>query len=367
MRLRMAVALALAAGLLAACGAGSTSSTGRSGPVTAIGTAPATAPAGPRSAPPATPAPTTPAAGPITLAFAGDTNETGGAGSAVKAGLPDIRSALGAADFTVVNLETAITDRGTAASKEFTFRGPTSTLTSLKDIGIDLVSGANNHGLDYGPVGLQDTLAASKATGLPLVGLGQDEDQAYAPYLATVKGQRVAVIGATQVLDAALVGPWTAGPGKPGMASAKRVDRLVAAVQAARAQADTVVVFLHWGQELNPCPLPTQQSLAQALVDAGADVVVGSHAHVLLGGGYLGKAYVDYGLGNFAFDAHSAEGARTGVLTLTVQGRSVLGAVWTPAVIKGGSPTQLSGAAATAALADKDRRRGCTGLSAAPS
>ena len=231
----------------------------------------------------------------------------GASGDAIRAGLPTVREALSRADITIVNLETAVTDRGTAADKQFAFRAPASTLPALKDAGVDLVSLANNHGLDFGREGLTDTLAAAEAAGLPLVGLGQDEDAAYAPHVFEVKGQRIAVLGATQVLDGQFVDAWTAQGDSPGMASAKRVDRLVEEVRRARADADTVVVHLHWGEERNPCPLPRQEELAQQLVDAGADVVVGGHAHVLLGGGMLGDAYVDYGLGNFVFSGSRRE------------------------------------------------------------
>ena len=97
-----------------------------------------------------------------------------------------------------------------------------------------------------------------------------------------IKGQRIAVIGATQVLDDNLITAWTATDTQAGLASAKEVPRLVAAVQAARATNDTVVVFLHWGVEKQTCPSASQQELARTLVDAGADIVVGGHAHRLL-------------------------------------------------------------------------------------
>ena len=103
------------------------------------------------------------------------------------------------------------------------------------------------------------------------------------------------------MIDSDLQTAWTATATQPGLASAYDVNDLVAAVEAARKTADTVVVYLHWGTELDACPNPLQEPLAQVLVQAGADIVVGTHAHVLLGGGYLGSAYVDYGLGNFAF------------------------------------------------------------------
>lgn len=316
--------------------------------------------------PPDTPPPPSPAAGPpITLAFGGDVHAEREAGVAVRAGLPSVREVLSRADVAMVNVETAITERGSPATKTFTFRAPASTLTTLKQAGVDVVSVANNHGLDYGPDGLTDTLAASQATGLPLVGMGMDEDQAYAPWVTTVRGQRIAVLAATQVLDGNLAEAWTAGVGKPGMASAKREARLLDEVRRAAERAETVVVYLHWGRERDPCPLPVQTDLARKLVDAGADVIVGTHAHVLLGSGYLDGAYVDYGLGNFAFSARSEESRRTGVLTVTVQDGSVQAARWTPAVVRNGAPQLLEGDEAERAVQDKRDRRGCTGLSLA--
>ena len=173
---------------------------------------------------------------------------------------------------------------------------------------------ANNHGLDYGPDGLEETLAAARQQDDHfVVGIGADDVEAFTPFRAEVKGQRVAVIGATQVLDSSLIGAWTATADHGGLASAKRVDRLVQEVEEARATSDTVIVFLHWGIEKMTCPSLDQQQLAQTLVDAGADIVVGGHAHRIQGGGRLGDAFVHYGLGNFLFKENSAEGARTGV------------------------------------------------------
>jgi poly-gamma-glutamate capsule biosynthesis protein CapA/YwtB (metallophosphatase superfamily) len=127
-----------------------------------------------------------------------------------------------------------------------------------------------------------------------------------------------------------------------------------------------VVVDLHWGRELEGCPIDRQRALAPKLVAAGADVVVGSHAHVLLGGGYLRGAYVHYGLGNFVFYARGGVTAQSGVLLLTLRGRAVTKAAWVPAVISGGIPLPLEGAAAERAVAAWQALRGCTGLAARP-
>jgi poly-gamma-glutamate synthesis protein (capsule biosynthesis protein) len=245
------------------------------------------------------------------------------------------------ADLAMVNLETAITTGGTPApGKQFTFRAPPTALTALKAAGVDVVSMANNHGMDYMQTGLADSLAAGKKARFPVVGIGADEAQAYKPYRKTVNGNRVAIIGATQVMDSEFIQAWTATP-------------------------DTVIVHLHWGTELQKCPNQAQLSLAPKLVRAGADVVVGGHAHILLGGGYLDNAYIHYGLGNFVFyNSNPATTGRTGVLTLTINGRKVLKDTWTPATIQGGLPVPMTGAARTQAVADWKALRSCAGLSA---
>jgi hypothetical protein len=133
-----------------------------------------------------------------------------------------------------------------------------------------------------------------------------------------------------------------------------------------RRTADTVIVFVHWGTETQACPNPQQGPLAQQLVKAGADVVVGSGAHVLLGAGYLGGAYVDYGLGNLAFYDNTAPETSSGTLVLTAKGRHITGAVWRPATILSGVPQPLTGAPAAAAVTAWNAARSCTGLSPTP-
>jgi poly-gamma-glutamate synthesis protein (capsule biosynthesis protein) len=298
----------------------------------------------------------------VTIAFGGDVHFEGASRAALSGGLRAITPLLSAADVTMVNLETAITERGTRAPKEFNFRAPPAAFAALHAAGVDVVTEANNHGEDYGPVGLLDSLAAAKAAHFPVVGIGLDAAAAYAPWRVTVKGQRLAFFGATHVLDDNLRAAWTAGRAKPGLASAYEEARLLGAVRAARRTSDTVVVYLHWGQERHACPIARQYDIAAKLARAGADIVVGSHAHVLLGTGMLGRTFVSYGLGNFVFYARGGLGAQTGVLTVTVTGRRVGPYRWAPAVISGGLPRPLSGGAASAAREQWAALRRCTNL-----
>ncbi|ETK34462.1 CapA family protein [Microbispora sp. ATCC PTA-5024] len=312
-----------------------------------------------------------PARKPYTISFAGDVHFEGvlrtRLDSDPRTALGPIASVLRRSDLTALNLETAVTTGGTPApGKQFTFRAPPAAFTALKAAGVDVVTMANNHGMDYMEGGLRDTLAAIKKSRFPVVGIGKDAAEAYRPFRATVNGNRVAVIGATQVLDSQFIQSWTATDDKGGLASAKNEPRLVQAVRQARTTSDTVIVFLHWGTELVKCPTPAQRSLAATLVKAGADVVVGSHAHILLGAGYSGRAYVAYGLGNFAFYNWGPDTGTTGVLTLTINGRRVLKDQWTPARISGGVPIPVTGGAKDQALSAFEGLRGCTGLSGDP-
>ncbi len=304
--------------------------------------------------------------GPVVLAFGGDVHFEGVLESKLAADarglLQPIAPVLRQADLAVVNLETAVTRDGSAAAKTFVFRAPPTAFAALRGGGVDVASMANNHGLDYGVGGLRDSIAAARRYDFPVVGIGLNEKQAYHPFRRTIKGQRIAVIGATQVLDAELVSSWTAGRDKPGLASAKDVSRLVQEVRAARRTSDTVVVFLHWGIELEQCPSSDQRTLAKQLVAAGADVVVGGHAHRVQGAGRMGNALVGYGLGNFVWYGTSALSTRTGVLLVTVDGHRVLGYRWEPARIVDGVPRPLTGSERRGELSSWHKLRSCTGL-----
>ncbi|WP_061253891.1 CapA family protein [Microtetraspora glauca] len=309
---------------------------------------------------------------PYTISFAGDVHFEGVLRTRLnnnpRTALGPIANVLRRSDLTLLNLETAITTGGTPApGKQFTFRAPATAFTALKAAGVDAVTMANNHGMDYMESGLQDSLAAIKRSKFPVIGVGKNAAEAYRPFRTTVKGNRVAVIGATQVLDSEFIQSWTATDDKAGLASAKNEPRLLQAVRQARKNSDTVIVFLHWGAELVKCPTDVQRDLAAKLSQAGADVIVGSHAHILLGGGYSGRSYVHYGLGNFVFYNWGPETGKTGVLTLTINGRKVLKDRWTPARINGGVPIPLIGSAGTQALSEYTSLRQCTGLSAKPS
>jgi hypothetical protein len=318
----------------------------------------------------------------VKFAFAGDVhftdlldNEPGAISTGVPGGLAarlradpttmlaPIAPVLSGADLAIVNLETAITDRGEpVAGKNFHFRSPAESFVALKAAGVDVVNMANNHALDYGPVGMDDTFAAIESSKLPVVGIGHDATEAYRPYRTVIKGQRIAIFGALDWLEPALITQWSATDKQPGLAFSIDHTRLVAAVAAARPDVDTLITFLHWGIETTHCASRQQQTLAQALLAAGADIVVGSHAHRVFGAGRIGTSLVAYGLGNFVYWREDGESGRTGVLLVEATGRHVDTYSWVPARITHGIPVPQTGAAAAADLAEWNHRRDCSGL-----
>ena len=315
----------------------------------------------------AAPSPT----GEFTIAFAGDVNFAERTADRLAA---DPATAFGvaapglaAADLTVVNLETAITTGGDPEPKSFTFRAPPAALTALSDAGVDVASMANNHGADYGATGLADTVAAIERSELPVIGIGANETQAMAPFRAAVNGIEVAIFAVTAVHDHTLAS-WTATATGPGVASAFD-PRLVENVRTAAARGETVIVFLHWGTEYDSCPDTDQLRLADALAEAGATAVIGTHAHVLQGAGWRPDGtYVAYGLSNFLWwRSFGNEQDDNGVLTLTVDGKRVTNALFAPSHLDDtGVPVPAIGAQAERINAEWQRDRECTDLAAEP-
>jgi poly-gamma-glutamate capsule biosynthesis protein CapA/YwtB (metallophosphatase superfamily) len=308
------------------------------------------------------------AAGSVTLAFAGDVNFEGRTARLLSdpaAAFGPISSVLKSADFVAVNLETAVTSRGTPQPKTYHFRTTALAFTALRDAGVDLVTMANNHILDYGLAGLADTMAAARAARFPYVGIGTNAAAAWAPYVTTINGMRIAVVGVSQVTE--LASSWVATGSRPGEANAIDLNQTLAAVRAAKRLARTVIVFMHWGTEGAACPDQAQLSLAPQLAAAGASIIIGAHAHMLQGSGWLGHTFVAYGMGNFLWWERSYSTA-TGVLELTVHRRGPLTARFIPAVVSStGQPVVDRGVAARRAASYYASLRACAGLASQPS
>ncbi|MFS0722935.1 CapA family protein [Paenibacillus sp. 1P07SE] len=225
----------------------------------------------------------------------------------------NVLSYLADADLSAGNLENPITLRGTPAEdKQYVFKGSPDSLPFLREAGIDIVGLANNHTLDMGVVGLMDTMDHLDQAGIPHVGAGANDTAAFAPVILESRGIKVAYLSFSRVVP---VVEWKAERNRAGVAETYDPARAVAAIKAAKEQADLVMVMVHWGKERVDHPLDYQREMARAYIDAGADLIIGSHPHVLQGfEQYKGK-WIAYSLGNFIFNMTATPAtADTGVL-----------------------------------------------------
>jgi poly-gamma-glutamate synthesis protein (capsule biosynthesis protein) len=202
-------------------------------------------------------------------------------------------------DLTIANLETPVTTGGIGAlNKTFVYKSSPKALIALAAAGVDAVNLANNHILDQGTGGLLDTLKHLQENGIAFAGAGRNAKEAYAPHYFERKGIRIALLGATRVVPEV---SWNAGANQPGVAGAYDSTAIVKSIREARKQADLVIVITHWGKEHATLLEPHQTNLSHAFIDAGADLVIGGHPHVLQGmEQYKGK-WIAYSTGNFIF------------------------------------------------------------------
>ncbi|GAA3401071.1 CapA family protein [Paenibacillus hodogayensis] len=213
-----------------------------------------------------------------------------------------VSSYLEKADLTIANLETPITERGTKQIKEYAYRSSPKALPAFKEAGFDLVNLANNHILDYGTVGLLDTFDHLDKQGIGWFGAGRNTSQAFKPLVVEKKGIKIAFLGLSKVVP---LPEWKAGNNRPGVADTYALKVPLEAIAEAKKQADLVVVVAHWGVEQQDQPEKYQKEFAREYIDAGADLVVGGHPHVLQGFEKYKDKWIAYSLGNFIFTMNS--------------------------------------------------------------
>lgn len=243
---------------------------------------------------------------PVTLLFAGDVyfsnyvqnayNRAGNISGVLDDG---IRQEIADADIFMVNQEFPFTDRGEkVADKQFNFRVSPKWVSALKEMNVDLVTLANNHILDYGQQGLLDSCDTLNEAGIAYVGGGRDLDEAKKLVTMEAGGRTIGFLGTSRVY---MDGSWAAGAGHPGVFSTYDPSLAIEEIKKAKAQCDYLVVYVHWGIERNTEPESYQRSMGQVYIDAGADLVVGSHPHVLQPVETYKDKTIAYSLGNFVF------------------------------------------------------------------
>jgi poly-gamma-glutamate capsule biosynthesis protein CapA/YwtB (metallophosphatase superfamily) len=248
-----------------------------------------------------------------------------------------VRSLLQGADLAVANFENPAPDNFKYHTQGTVFSADPHLIAGLKDAGIDYVSLGNNHIGDAGPVGLLQTLANLDRYGIRHSGAGKNLAAARTPAILTVDGVKVAILSYDTIAKY-----YAAGTNKPGSAqlSAAAVKQDVAAARKAGAQ--IVIVYPHWGTEYSPRPFSAEQALAHAVIDAGADMIIGNHAH-WVGAMEIYKGHpIWYALGNFVFDQIWSEPTSEGLLLqLTFRGTQLVQVRLQPTVILDGAQPNL--------------------------
>jgi poly-gamma-glutamate synthesis protein (capsule biosynthesis protein) len=276
---------------------------------------------------------------PLVLAAGGDVNPGDGVADAVAAlgarhPWLSVGPVLREADLATINLEGVVSERGSPwPGKPFHFRGSPAILRGARQVaGIDVVTVANNHSLDFGQDAFRDTLANARRSRIAAVGGGASLAAARRPVVLRAGGLRVAFLGYDDIQADFHATARTAGtaPADPAL--------IAADVRAARQRTDVVVVWFHWGIELETEPNARQRELAGAALRAGATVVLGAHPHVLQPIERRGRALVAWSLGNFVFEPHSAGTDETGILLVRLGAEGVLGHSFRPARIVGIQP-----------------------------
>lgn len=226
------------------------------------------------------------------------------------------------ADVFMVNNEFTYTRRGEPTpEKQFTFRADPDHVRHLDEMGVDIVSLANNHSYDYGEVSLLDTLDTLETAGMPYVGAGRNIDEAVKPTFFVVNDIKIGIVSATQIER--LDNPDTKGATETSAGTFRcwTGDLIFDVIKETKAECDYVVAYIHWGTENEVNTDWAQDKLAPKLASAGADLIIGDHPHILQKLDYIDDTPVIYSLGNYWFNSKTLD---TGLLevTLDTQGRT---------------------------------------------
>ncbi|MGE5544248.1 MAG: CapA family protein [Bacillota bacterium] len=259
-----------------------------------------------------------------------------------------IKTKLQSADITFGNLESPLSERGASLpGKGIYFRARPEMSGKLKESGFDVLSVANNHALDYDTDAFLDTLELLRSSRIEPVGGGQNINEARQPVIIEQNGLRVGFLAYTifadVYYDARYRRTFRATETISGIAPLEQ-ELILEDLAELRPQVDVAIVSLHWGTEYSRSPEAAQQELGRALIDGGADLIIGHHPHIIQGFERYKDGLIAYSLGNFIFDQNQHVFTREGLileLKLTRDGLQDL-RVW-PVFIQESQPYIMQG------------------------
>lgn len=294
----------------------------------------------------------------ITITFAGDILfdaqyavmsamlQNGGDISAAIA--PELIEEMQNADIMMLNNEFPYSDRGTPTEgKQFTFRAKPSYVSYLDDLGVDLVSLANNHAYDYGEAAFLDTLTTLEEAGITYVGAGRNLEEARRPVYYIIDNMKIAFVSATQIERSDNPDTKGATDSSAGVFRCWNGDNLIETVKEAKENSDFVIVYLHWGTENEVNIDWAQEKQAPEVAAAGADLIIGDHPHCLQRISVVQGVPVIYSLGNFWFNSKTVD---TGMVKVTLNRDGLQEFQFIPCLQSGSKTTLLQGEEKTRVL-----------------
>lgn len=264
--------------------------------------------------------------------------------------LAKVADLLKDADITIGNLEGPLSTKGTKVAGKpdnLIFEAPPKAVESLTTAGVDIVALANNHAMDYGAPAMEETLQVLDRAGVAYAGGGMTKAAAWKPAIVEREGKRVAFLSFTQRIPSYFLPTATSA----GVASGKDMRAVTAAIRAAKQQADYVIVSFHWGVEQAYEVNSQQVRDGRASIDAGADMVLSHHPHVMQAVEFYKGKLIAYSLGNFIFPYKTVEGRKSIILKASLGPHGVTDVTAVPVYLgEWGRPTVQTGASAAGIL-----------------
>ncbi len=256
---------------------------------------------------------------------------------------------LKASDVFLINNEFTVGERGTPLpNKTWTFQAHPDRLQLFEEMGVDIVSLANNHVYDYGQVGFEDTMANLDAKGIPYIGAGMNLGEAAEGYYFIVNGIKVGIVAASSAEKVRFTPVATETTA--GVMGTYDSAEFLKAIKSAKSQCDILVAYVHWGTE-NTTRLDADQiTMAKEYIDAGVDAVIGGHPHCLQGMDFYNGKPIIYSVGNFWFNSKSLDSC---VITLEIDNKMQIKALLVPLEQKGCETRLLTEESERRALFDR--------------
>lgn len=257
------------------------------------------------------------------ILFAGDVMLARSIGEKIRLGenpLKYVQDKFGEYDLVAINLECVVSDKGSPQSgKLYTFEAPIESIKILKDAGVDVVSLANNHTMDFGEEAFLDMIKRLDDEGIKYVGGGSTREEAFAPIILDINGNKISILAFNDV-------ETNFNAVRDNRAGGAYFDesRIIENLSFASKNSDIVIPYVHWGTEFNMKHNGTQEKWAKKFIDNGSNIVIGNHPHVVQPVLEYKNSKIYYSIGNFVFDQMYLEAADGYMVEIMIENKEIV-------------------------------------------